>query len=51
MSMEDVEYMNKSIVGSKLYVFKDASLVSVTNPDKFNRVLEEFLTTGQVPNH
>ena len=50
MPMEDVEYMKKSILGSKLYVFKDAALVSVTKPDKFNRVLEEFLTTGQVPN-
>jgi pimeloyl-ACP methyl ester carboxylesterase len=47
--MEDVEYMKKSIIGSKLYVFKDAALVSVTKPDKFNKVLEGFLTTGQVP--
>ena len=50
MPMEDVEYMKKNILGSKLYVFKDAALVSVTKPDKFNRVLEEFLTTGKVPN-
>jgi pimeloyl-ACP methyl ester carboxylesterase/sugar-specific transcriptional regulator TrmB len=49
MPMEDVEYMKKSILGSKLYVFKDAALVSVTKPDKFNRVLDGFLTTGQVP--
>jgi len=47
--MEDVEYLKKSILGSKLYVFKDAALVSVTKPDKFNRVLDGFLTTGQVP--
>ena len=50
MPMEDVEYMKKSILGSKLYVFKDAALVSVTKPDKFNRVLDGFLTTGKVPN-
>jgi len=49
MTMEDVEYMKKSILGSKLYVFKDAALVSITKPDEFNRVLEGFLTTGQVP--
>jgi pimeloyl-ACP methyl ester carboxylesterase len=50
MPMEDVEYMKKRILGSKLFLFKDAAFVSVTKPNKFNRVLEEFLTTGQVPN-
>jgi pimeloyl-ACP methyl ester carboxylesterase len=50
LPMEDVEYMKKGILGSKLYVFKDAALVSLTKPDEFNRVLEGFLTTCKVPN-
>jgi sugar-specific transcriptional regulator TrmB/pimeloyl-ACP methyl ester carboxylesterase len=49
MPMEDVEYLKKRIPGSKLYIFKDADAVSVLKPDEFNRVLEDFLITGQVP--
>jgi pimeloyl-ACP methyl ester carboxylesterase len=49
MPMENVEYLKKRIPSSKLYIFKDADVVSVLKPDEFNRVLEEFLTTGQVP--
>jgi pimeloyl-ACP methyl ester carboxylesterase/sugar-specific transcriptional regulator TrmB len=49
LPMEDVEYMKKRIPSSKLYIFKDADVVSVLKPDEFNSVLEEFLTTGQVP--
>jgi sugar-specific transcriptional regulator TrmB/pimeloyl-ACP methyl ester carboxylesterase len=49
LPMEDVEYMKKRISNSKLCIFKDADVVSVLKPDEFNRVLEEFLTTGQVP--
>jgi sugar-specific transcriptional regulator TrmB/pimeloyl-ACP methyl ester carboxylesterase len=49
LPMENVEYMKKRIPSSKLYIFKDADVVSVLKPDEFNRVLEEFLITGQVP--
>jgi sugar-specific transcriptional regulator TrmB/pimeloyl-ACP methyl ester carboxylesterase len=49
LPMEDVEYMKKRIPSSKLYIFKDADVVSVLKPDEFNRVLEGFLTTGHVP--
>jgi sugar-specific transcriptional regulator TrmB/pimeloyl-ACP methyl ester carboxylesterase len=49
MPMENVEYLKKRISNSKLYIFKDADVVSVLKPDEFNRVLEDFLTTGQVP--
>jgi sugar-specific transcriptional regulator TrmB/pimeloyl-ACP methyl ester carboxylesterase len=42
MPMEDVEYLKKRIPGSKLYIFKDADVVSVLKPDEFNRVLEDF---------
>jgi sugar-specific transcriptional regulator TrmB/pimeloyl-ACP methyl ester carboxylesterase len=49
MPMEDVEYLKKRIPGSKLYIFKDADVVSVLKPDEFNKVLEDFLITGQVP--
>jgi len=41
--------LKERIPGSKLYIFKDADVVSVLKPDEFNRVLEEFLTTGEVP--
>ena len=47
--LRDFEYMNKRIKGSKRYAFKNAKWVSLTEIDKFNRVLEGFLTTGQVP--
>jgi sugar-specific transcriptional regulator TrmB/pimeloyl-ACP methyl ester carboxylesterase len=50
MPMENAEYLKKRIPGSKLYIFKNADVVSVLKPNEFNRVLEEFLTTGQVPN-
>jgi pimeloyl-ACP methyl ester carboxylesterase/sugar-specific transcriptional regulator TrmB len=49
MPMEDVEYLKKRIPGSELYIFKDADVVSVLKPDEFNKVLEDFLITGQVP--
>ena len=48
MPMENVEYLKKRIPGSKLHVFKDAALISVTKPDEFNKTLEEFLTRGHV---
>jgi sugar-specific transcriptional regulator TrmB/pimeloyl-ACP methyl ester carboxylesterase len=47
--LRDFEFMNKRIKGSKRYVFKNSKWVSLTEIDKFNRVLEEFLTEGQVP--
>jgi pimeloyl-ACP methyl ester carboxylesterase/DNA-binding PadR family transcriptional regulator len=46
LPMEDVEYLKKSIPGSKLHLFKGASLVSFSEPDKFNKALEEFLTNN-----
>ena len=47
--LRDFEFMNKRIKGSKRYAFKNSKWVSLTEIDKFNRVLEEFLTEGQVP--
>jgi sugar-specific transcriptional regulator TrmB/pimeloyl-ACP methyl ester carboxylesterase len=47
--LRDFEYMNKRIKESKRYAFKNSKWVSLTEINKFNRVLEEFLATGQVP--
>jgi pimeloyl-ACP methyl ester carboxylesterase len=46
MPLEDVEYLKKRIRSSKLYIFKNADVVSLTKPKEFNRVLERFLNTG-----
>lgn len=45
LPIEDVEYLKERIPNSKLHLFKGASLVSLYEPDKFNKALEEFLTT------
>jgi pimeloyl-ACP methyl ester carboxylesterase len=48
LPMEDVKYLRERISGSQLYIFEDAAFVSILKPDEFNKVLEEFLTTGKV---
>ena len=46
LPIKDVEYLKESIPGSKLHLFKGASLVSFSEPDKFNKTLEEFFTNN-----
>ena len=43
LPVEDVEYLKESISGSKLHIFRGASLVTFSEPEKFNKTLEEFL--------
>jgi sugar-specific transcriptional regulator TrmB/pimeloyl-ACP methyl ester carboxylesterase len=47
LPMEDVEYMKKRIPGSKLHIFKDARFVSISELDKFNKILKDFLITDE----
>jgi pimeloyl-ACP methyl ester carboxylesterase len=48
LPLEAAKRMKERIPESQLYIFEDASLVSMSKPYEFNRVLEEFLTTGKV---
>jgi sugar-specific transcriptional regulator TrmB/pimeloyl-ACP methyl ester carboxylesterase len=48
LPLEAAKRMKEMIPESQLYIFEDASLVSMSKPDEFNKVLEEFLTTGKV---
>jgi len=46
--LESARYLNKKIPGSKLYVFKGANMVTFKEAKKFNRLLEEFFTSGTI---
>jgi len=47
---ENARYMHENIPGSKMYIFKGKGhFPSVTAADEFNRILEEFITTGKLP--
>jgi len=46
---ENARYMYENIPGSKMYIFKGKGhFPSVTAADEFNRILEEFVTTGKL---
>jgi len=48
--LEGAKYMHENILGSKMYIFKDKGhVLSITAADKFNRILKEFVTTGELP--
>jgi pimeloyl-ACP methyl ester carboxylesterase len=44
---ENIETMKK-IPNSKVYIFKDAYLISLKEAEKFNRILEEFFIHGAI---
>jgi sugar-specific transcriptional regulator TrmB/pimeloyl-ACP methyl ester carboxylesterase len=46
--LESAHYLNEKILGSKLYVFKGANMVTFKEAKKFNRLLEEFFTFGTI---
>jgi len=46
---ENARYMQENIHGSKMYIFKDKGhFPSITAAERFNQVLEEFITTGKL---
>jgi len=47
--LADLKYLNKNISGSKLTIFKDAGIITLTEVEKFNKILEKFLTTDKLP--
>jgi len=47
--LEGAKYMHENIPGSKMYIFKGKGhCPSITAADKFNKILEEFITTGKL---
>ena len=47
--MDAAEHMHEKISGSEMYIFKGKGhLPSITAADKFNKILEEFITTGKL---
>jgi pimeloyl-ACP methyl ester carboxylesterase len=46
---EGAKYMHENIQGSKNYLFESRGhFPSITAPDKFNKILKEFITTGKL---
>ncbi len=46
---ENAKYMHENIPGSEMHIFKGKGhFPSVTAADKFNRILDEFVTTGKL---
>jgi KaiC/GvpD/RAD55 family RecA-like ATPase len=41
-----IKAMKKKIPNSKLYVFKGARFINVLEPEKFNKILDEFIMNG-----
>jgi sugar-specific transcriptional regulator TrmB/pimeloyl-ACP methyl ester carboxylesterase len=48
LPLEAAKCMKENIPDSQLHIFEDATLVSLSMPDEFNKVLEDFLTKGKV---
>jgi sugar-specific transcriptional regulator TrmB/pimeloyl-ACP methyl ester carboxylesterase len=48
LPIEGAKRMKKGISGSRLHIFENATFVSLSMPDEFNKVLEEFLTRGNL---
>jgi sugar-specific transcriptional regulator TrmB/pimeloyl-ACP methyl ester carboxylesterase len=48
LPIESVKYLKERIPKSQLYIFEDATYVSMYKPDELNKVLEEFLTISKV---
>ena len=48
LAIEYVKFMKERMPKSQLYIFEDATFVSMCRPDELNKVLEEFLTIGKV---
>jgi sugar-specific transcriptional regulator TrmB/pimeloyl-ACP methyl ester carboxylesterase len=48
LPIESTKYLKERIPESQLYIFEDATFVSMCKPDELNKVLEEFLTIGKV---
>ena len=48
LPIEAAKRMKERIPQSQLHIFKDATFTSMSRPDEFNRVLEEFLSAGKV---
>ena len=47
--LEGAKYMHENIPRSKMYIFKDKGHApSFTAADKFNKILKEFITTGEL---
>jgi len=47
--LEGAKYMRENIRGSKMYMFKGKGhCPSITAADKFNKILEEFITKGKL---
>jgi len=47
--LEGGKYMHEKIPGSKMYIFKGKGhCPSITAADKFNKILKEFITTGEL---
>jgi pimeloyl-ACP methyl ester carboxylesterase len=45
---ENIEFM-KIIPNSRVHIFKDAYFITYKEADKFNNVLEDFLTSETIP--
>jgi len=46
---EGAKYMHENIQGSKMYIFKDKGhFSSITAADRFNKILKEFIKTGEL---
>jgi sugar-specific transcriptional regulator TrmB/pimeloyl-ACP methyl ester carboxylesterase len=48
LPIESAKYLKERIPKSQLYIFEDATFVSMCRPDELNKVLEEFLIMGKV---
>ena len=48
LPVEAAKWMKERIPQSQLHIFEDATFMSMSKPDEYNKVLEEFLNAGKV---
>ena len=51
--LKQMKFANRKISGSKTYIFEDmnSTLINMFAPNKFNQVLEDFITTDEIENY